>query len=526
MLGLELVVILGVAVLVCNAAGDRLRIAPPVLLLGVGVLLGFVPALRRVHLPPEAMLLLFLPVLLYWESLTTSLREIRKDLRGIILMSTVLVVLTAGAVAATTHAMGLPWGPAWVLGTAVAPTDATAVGVLARMLPRRNVTLLRAESLVNDGTALVLYGLAVGITVGEEHLTVPHVGALFLLSYLGGAAIGIAVAWSGVQVRRRLHEPLQGNVAVILIPFTAYLCAELIEASGVLAVVVAGLIMSQAGPRVAEADTRLQTGAFWSLATFLLNGALFVLIGLEAQSAVRALPAADIGTAVLAVFAVSAVLVAVRGAFLYTTVHLIRLLDRRPRQRLRRVGGRARVVSAVSGFRGAVSLAAALAVPEFLDSGAPFPDRDMIICVTAGVIVVTLLQSLALPAVVRWARLPPDTSVDEERLLAETTAVETALTELPDIAADLDIDPRAADRLRREYEEHLLLLRADEGIPAVSARELDRDYTALRLALLARKRATVITLRDENRIDDTVLRGIQARLDIEEVRLSGHQSAQ
>ena len=144
--------------------------APPILLLVCGVLLGFVPALREVQLPPEAMLLLFLPALLYWESLTTSLREIRNNLRVIVLTSTLLVIATAAAVAAVGHALGLPWGPAWVLGAALAPTDATAVGVLARALPRRTVTTLRAESLVNDGTALVVYGLAVGVTVGEESL--------------------------------------------------------------------------------------------------------------------------------------------------------------------------------------------------------------------------------------------------------------------------------------------------------------------------------------------------------------------
>lgn len=218
MLGLELVVVLGVAVLVCNVIGQRFRIGPPTLLLASGARLGFLPSLREVHLPPEAVLLIFLPVLPYWESLTTSLREIRSNLRGIVLMSTTLIIATAGAVALTAHAAGLPWGSAWVLGAAVAPTDATAVGVLARALPHRNVTLLRAESLINDGTALVIYGLAVGITVGEEQLSVPHVSWLFLLAYAGGAAAGAVNAWLGVQVRRRLEDPLLGNVVTILTP--------------------------------------------------------------------------------------------------------------------------------------------------------------------------------------------------------------------------------------------------------------------------------------------------------------------
>src|ERR1700760_803262 len=383
LLGLELVVILGAAVLAC------------------GALLGFAPALRQVHLPPQVVLLLFLPALLYWESLTTSLREIRSNLRVIVLASTVLVILTAWAAAAAGHALGLPWGPAWVLGAALAPTDATAVGVLAAALPRRTVTTLRAESLVNDGTALVIYGLAMGVTTGEEHLSVLHVSGLLLLSYVGGAAAGVAAAWLSIQVRRRLDDPLLNNLAMLLTPFTAFLVAQAIHASGVLAVVVCGLIMSQAGPRLARAVSRQQSNAFWSLATFVLNGALFVLVGLELQSAVRGLTSVALTRGLILVVVISAVLIGVRFAWLFTTPYLIRMLDRRPQQRLRRVGARARVVSAVAGFRGAVSLAAALAVPETVASGAPFPDRDLIIFVTAGVIVVTLVaQALLLPDVV------------------------------------------------------------------------------------------------------------------------------
>ncbi|WP_106401228.1 Na+/H+ antiporter [Actinocorallia populi] len=528
MLGLELVVVLGVAVLACNVAGRRFRIAPPVLLLVCGVVFGFVPALRQVHLPPDAVLLLFLPALLYWESLTTSPREIRRGLRGIALMGTVLVILTAGAVAVAAHALGLPWGPAWVLGAAVAPTDATAVGVLARMLPRHDVTMLRGESLVNDGTALVVYGLAVGITVGQERLGVAHVTWLFLVAYLGGAAAGALTAWAGVRVRRRLDDPLLGSAAMLLIPFTAFLLAEAIEASGVLAVVVCGLIMSQAGPRVGQADARLQTVEFFSLSAFLLNGSLFVLVGMEWQSAVRGLTSLALVQASVAVGVVFAVLVGVRFAFLFGSAFLARLLDRRPRRRPRRVRDRARVVSGISGFRGAVTLAAALAVPSTLASGAPFPGRDVIVFVAAGVIVATLVvQGLLLPGVVRWARLPHDTSVAAERHLAETLAVEEALTAMPWIAQDLGTDPEVLERLRREYETHLLILRstdadsdADDGADAGLALRLRQDDTALRLALIARKRAAVLRLRDERRIDDTVLRQIQAALDLEEIRLS------
>src|SRR6478752_1143992 len=223
-----MVVVVGVALVLCGALAQRFPIAPAISLLAVGALLGLVPALRDVQLPPEVVLLLFLPALLYWESLTTSLREIRSNLRVVVLTSTVLVVATAAAVAAVAHhLLGMGWGPAWVLGAALAPTDATAVGVLARALPRRTLTTLRAESLINDGTALVVFGLAIGITVGEDHaLGALKVSALFLLSYGGGALAGLATAWVATQVRRRLDDPLQENLVVVLTPFTAFLLAE------------------------------------------------------------------------------------------------------------------------------------------------------------------------------------------------------------------------------------------------------------------------------------------------------------
>ncbi|MFE5339706.1 Na+/H+ antiporter [Isoptericola sp. NPDC056578] len=522
MIGLELVVILGAVILACGVLAHRTGVAGPVLLLVAGIALGFAPALRDVHLPPELMLLVFLPLLLYWEALTSSLREIRATFRGVVLTSTLLVGLTAGAVAVTAHALGLPWGPAWVLGAALAPTDATAVGALARALPRRTMTVLRAEGLVNDGTALVIYGVAVGVTVGEETLTAGHVAGLFAVSYLGGIAIGLATAAAAGFARQRIHDPVLSNVLTLLLPFTAYLLAELIEASGVLAVVVAGLVMSQLGPRLGSAAIRQQSTPFWTLTTYLVNAALFVLVGIEVQSAVRGLTSTDLLTAAIGVVAVYLVLVAVRYTFLVASAYTIRLLDRRPSQRTRRVSNRARVVSTMAGFRGAVSLAVALSIPTTLASGATFPDRDLIVFITVGVVTATLvIQGLLLGSTVRWARLPDDDGVDQERQLAEVTATEEALAALDEIASDLGTDPAVVDRLRGEYEEHLLVLRARAGAPETpaSAARLDEEYTRLRLALLARKRDVVIRLRDNRDIDDTVLRQVQARLDVEELRL-------
>jgi len=517
-LGLEMVVVLGVALLLAGLAARRFPIAPALLLVLAGVLIGFVPALSAVQLPPEVVLLLFLPALLYWESLTTSLREIRSNLRVVVLASTVLVVVTAGAVATVAHALGLAWGPAWVLGGALAPTDATAVGVLARALPRRTVTVLRAESLVNDGTALVIYGLAVGVTVGTEHLTASHVTWLLVLSYGGGALAGALVGVLSWQLRRRLDDPMLENIAILLTPFAAFLAADSVDASGVLAVVVCGLLMSQLAPRVTGAVTRQQTTAFWSLATTVLSSALFVLVGQEAHAAARNLPVASVGRAVGYVLATTAVVVAVRWAWVYTTPYVIRLVDRRPAQRERRTSARQRTVNATTGFRGAVSLAAALAVPHQLSDGSPFPDRDLIVVVTSGVIVLTLLQALALPAAVRFARLPADTGVAEERHLAEVRTTQAAYDAITGTAAELGTDALVVDRVRHEIDKQRALLEAD-GAADDPAVQHDDQYTALRLALVARKRGTLLALRDDRSIDDIVLRQVLDRLDLEEVRL-------
>src|SRR6476659_9020767 len=422
-------------------------------------------------------------------------------------------------VAVTAHALGLEWGPAWVLGAVVSPTDATAVGILARALPRRTVTVLRAESLVNDGTALVIYGLAVGVTVGEDHLGAVHGTWLVVLSYGGGLLAGGLVGLISWQLRRRIDDPVLENIAVLVTPFAAFLLADSIHASGVLAVVVCGLLMSQLSPRVTGAAARQQTTEFWTLATTVLSSALFVLVGLQTQTAVRGLTSASAGRTVEYILAVTGVVIGTRWAWVYTTPYLIRMIDRRPAQRLRRIGARQRTVSATVGFRGAISLAAALAVPRTLHSGAPFPDRDLIVVVTCGVIVLTLLQALLLPGVVRFARLPVDTSVEEERHFAEVTTTDAAWQALDDTAAELGTDELIREQVRHELDKRRKLLAVDDASDDPVVQHHDQ-YTALQLALIARKRVTLLQLRDDRRIDDIVLRQVQARLDSEEIRLS------
>ncbi|PRY67142.1 sodium/proton antiporter (CPA1 family) [Glaciihabitans tibetensis] len=519
---LAVVVLVGAIIVIGAVAAPRLHVPTPLLLLLLGIAVGFVPQEREVQLPSEAVLVLFLPALLFWESLTTSLREIRRDLRGILLLSTLLVVATAFGVAGIATALGLTWGAALILGAALAPTDATAVGAIAKSLPHRNMTVLRAESLMNDGTALVIFSIAVGIGVSQIDYSGWQITGLVALAYLGGGLIGALAGWGGTLILARIREPIANNALLVVIPFAAFLVAELISASGVIAVVVAGLALSQSGPRVGTPQARQQSLAFWSLATFFLNSALFVLVGIEVHVAVNAVEGDAFGPLLLlTLFAWIAVLV-IRFGFQMASVFLIRLLDRRPSQRGRRMSHRARVVSTVSGFRGAVSLAVALAVPTVLASGEPFPGRDEIVFVTTGVVLLTLIvQGLLLPLVIRWAHFEPDTAFDDELAGAELAATTAALEHLTEEAARLGTDAGVRDRVAAQFEEHRALLDASPGVEEDELlRAQDRQAMELRLALLERKRAVMIELRDGGTINDTTLRTMQTRLDREALRLT------
>ncbi|WP_137772059.1 MULTISPECIES: Na+/H+ antiporter [unclassified Microbacterium] len=581
--GLEVTVLLGLTILVGTLIAPRVRLALPLVLVIFGLLLGFVPQLREVQLPPETVLLLFLPVMLFWESRTTSLRSIRRDFRYILPMSTVLVVASAFAVAGIGVLFGMPWEIALILGAAVAPPDATAVAALGRLLPRRMFMKLKAESLTNDGTALVLYAIAMSLALGGQ-ITPLSVTLDVLISYVGGIAAGVVIAALGYLLLRRTSSTIVINVTLLLIPFTAFLAAEMVHASGVLAVVVAGLIVAYVSPRVTTASSRRQADAAWPFGVFLLNGALFVLIGLEVQYVAHEISAAAIGRLVLITLAVWATLLVVRYVFQLLNVVFQRQSGPRPAPGAR---ARARAVSTVAGMRGAVSLAIALSVPTSITQGGAINGRDEIVFVTAGVILLSLLvQGPLLPAIVRWARFPVDHAEDEEYELAERAISGAALAALDDLAAEHGVGQEVLDRVRSEgyqmlefanarslaREQALVDAEADVldemlgepdplsagtadvgGDPApgggvsqvvegeatdgtvlqIIATSADVDlaqrsplvrheeHTRLKLALLDRKREVLLGLRGAGTIDDIVVRRISARLDLEQVRLQG-----
>ncbi|MFD3455535.1 Na+/H+ antiporter [Streptomyces sp. NPDC058691] len=525
MRGLEIVVVILTTVLTLTWVARRLRLNEPLLLVAGGCAIGFVPAFGSVELPPDVVLLLFLPALLYWESLSTSLREIRANIRTIFLLSTGLVLATAAAVASVGNALGLSWAMAFVLGAVVAPTDATAVSAVAKGLPRRTVTILRAESLVNDGTALALFAVAVGFATGAHAFGWGSAVLRFVVGYLGGVAVGLAVAALVVVVRGRVRDRQVETGLSLLTPFAAYLPAEALDLSGVLAVVACGLVLSQAGPRLIPAGTRIQTEAFWQTTTFVLNGALFVLVGMRVPGAVRGIASVRPVEALLGALATVGVVMATRLVWTYTVPYLIRLIDRRAVQRTLRMGARERMPHAWGGMRGAVSLAAALAVPMTAVDGSPLLGRDAVVFATVIVIIVTLLvQGQTLPRVIRWARLAPDTSVADEELLARREMTDAALR-----ALDEDTDrPGAQADVAESLRSELLAQRealCDDSVGHSSPRAVLRADRELRRLVVGVKRTTAVRLRDSGRIDDIVLRRVQAGLDAEEIRLDISEAA-
>ncbi len=453
--GLEVTVLLGLAILVGTALAPRIRVATPLLLVIIGLLLGFVPQLREIQLPPETVLLLFLPVMLFWESLTTSLRAVRRSLRYIVPMSTLLVVASALAVAWVASLFGMPWPVALLLGAAVAPPDATAVAALGRLLPQRMFMKLKAESLTNDGTALVLYAIALSLALGDS-VSAWSVTLTVLVAYLGGAAAGIAVAALAYLALRRRRPAIVINITLLLVPFTAFLLAEFVHASGVLAVVFAGLIVAWTLPRITTASSRRQAMSAWPFGVYLLNGALFVLIGLEVQYVVHDIPARMIGTLLLVTVAAWGALIVVRYLFQLLFAPFSRPAGGAPYSH-----NRGRIVSTVAGFRGAVSLAIALSVPDAITGTGDLSGRDAVVFVTAGVILLSLLvQGPLLPAIVRWARLPDDGTAEDEYELAQRTISGAAIAALDDLAREHGISDEVRDRIRREGYETLELQNA------------------------------------------------------------------
>jgi Na+/H+ antiporter len=544
---IEILIGLLVAVAALAWLATRLRVAYPILLVLGGLAIAMVPGLPTVTLRPDVVFLLFLPPLLYYAALQTSWRDFKGNLRPISLLAVGLVLFTTCLVAATAHwTMGLGWAAAFALGAIVSPPDAVAATAVAQRLrlPRRVVSILEGESLVNDASALVIYRVAIAVALGREQFSFGGVGLRFLWIAAAGVAIGylagLLVAW----VRPRLNDPAVEGTVSLLSPFIAYLPAEWLHVSGVLAVVTQGIYLSRRIPQVVSPRSRLRAYAMWETLVFILNGVIFILIGLQLPTILRALGDTPASTLVWYAAIVSGVAIAARIGWVFFTTSVRRLLA--PRRPARGAGATAAAaapewreasVIAWTGMRGIVSLAAALALPNGSDGRPPFPHRDLILFVTFGVILATLvLQGLTLPVVIRWLRLPPDADGEDEETTGRYLGALAGVERLDQLAAAGGGNAPAVARLRAEYEERIQyymsrLAPAPPTVPGVgepngsgsggniAMQAFCANGLNVRRQTIAAERNMMIRLRDTGVIGDEVLRRIQQDLDLEASRL-------
>ena len=506
------------------ATAQLVRIPYPVLLVLGGLGLGFVPGVPQIELPPDLVLVAVLPPLLYGTAFFTPLRELRANVRPITLLAVGLVLTTMVLVAVVAHAVipGLDWPTAFVLGAIVSPTDPTAATAIAQRLglPRRLVALIEGESLVNDGTALVAYRFAVAAVVTGS-FSLAAASGRFVLNVAGGIALGIAVGYVIRQVRRRLDNPPVEIAISLLSGYFAYLPAQAAGVSGVLAAVTVGIYMGLHTPQLTTPQTRLQGQAVWEIVFLLLNALLFALVGLQLPAILDALSASSAGTLVGYAALVTAVVVGARFAWIFPVAYLPRLLSRRIRERDPVPSWRAKTVLAWSGMRGAVSLAAALALPLTTDAGAPFPDRDLVIFLTFGVILGTLaVQGMTLPQLIGLLGLEDDGKAEKEEAKARIRAAEAALERLEALLHEDWVREDTAERMRGLYNFRRERFRSRidaESDGAAESRSV--DYQRLRRELLDAERSAVVELRRNGVIDDDVMRRVVRDLDLEDARL-------
>jgi Na+/H+ antiporter len=512
------------AVVALNALARVVHVPYPILLVVGGLLLGELPGIPNVELDPDLVLILFLPPLLYAGAFFSSLRDLRADLRGISMLAIGLVLVTTCVVAIVAHAMidGLPWAAAFALGAIVAPTDPVAASAIMRRLGvhRRIVTAVEGEALINDGTALVAYRVAVAAAVGGS-FSAWHAGLEFVAAAAGGIAIGLVVGWLVAQVRKRLEDPPVEITISLFTGYMAYLPADRIGASGVLAVVAAGIYLGWRAPELSSASTRMQAFSFWEILIYLLNSSLFILVGLQLGPILNGIDNFDTGTLVGYAAIISAVVIAVRIVWQFTVPYVIRALDRRPSQVARRAGAGPRFLVAWSGMRGAVSLAAALALPLETDAGAPFPHRDVLIFITFGVIFATLvIQGVTLPLLVRTLPVEADGAEESEEVAARVAAAAAALARLEELGAEEWTRDDTVERLRNLYRYRKRRFAARAGkIEDDGYEDRSLAYQQLLHELLAAQRLALVQLRNDGMISSEVMRRVERDLDLEETRL-------
>jgi monovalent cation/hydrogen antiporter len=492
------------------------RLPPPILLVAGGLALGFVPGLPHIALPPDLVLVAILPPLLYSAAFFTGLRDLRANLRPISLLAVGLVAVTTLGVAMVAHAAigGLSWAGAFTLGAVVSPTDALAATEIARRVgaPRRVVSIIEGESLVNDGIALVLYKTAVAAAVAGT-FSLWSASWHLLVNVIGGIAVGLAVAWVVRQVRRRIDDPPTEVAIALLSGYLAYLPAAAIGVSGVLAAVTIGIYMGWYTPQLTNVETRLLGNAFWGIFVFLVNALLFALVGLQLHDILDRLHVT--GSLIADAAYVAAAVIVLRIVWVPVFTYVPRLLFRRVRERDPYPPWQAPAMIAWAGFRGAVSLAAALALPTAL------PNRDLIVFLTFAVILVTLVgQGLTLPMLIKVLRIPDDGGADREDAKARIKAAEAALVRLEELANEDWAREDTIERLRGQYRFRSNRFRARyQGVDDEGVEERSAQFQRLRRELLEAERQAVLALRNEGTITEEVMQRVLRDIDLEDSRL-------
>ena len=511
-----------ILVMLCAiAAGwlaNRISVPYPIVLVLAGMGLGFAYDWPGLAIEPGLLLAIVLPAVLFPAAINTSWRDFRNSLRPILL-------LAVGLVATTTLAVGIafkwlvpeaPWAVAFALGAVVSPPDAVvATAVLRRFqLPRRIVTLLEGESLVNDATGLVLYRFAVAAALTGVFSGWSLVGQFGVIA-VGGIAVGIAVGWISVKVQERLRDPMLELAVSLTVPFATFWVCETLEVSGVLGIVTVGLFRSRWSHLGTSALARLNIRTVWRAVVFVANCLVFVLIGIqlpvitESLMGQQALSWQQV-TGLIAVL--SGVAIGVRFLWIFTATYGVRLLV--PSLR-RRDPASARVSTLVSwsGMRGVVSLAAALALPMTLPGGEPFPQRDLVILLTFGIVFVTLVgQGLSLPALVRWLNLKRDTCGESEFDLAREAMRSAAIQAVNRLVAEHGLPAHEAVAVKRFFNSRSLH-------PSGSGLSLDSE-TRLWVGAAAAQRDALIKLWQKGEIGDDVLIRLERELDLAEARLA------
>ena len=520
---LQLLALLASAAALLILAGP-LRIPYPILLVVGGLLLGFGPGVPTVTMPPEVVLVGILPPLLYVSAYFTGLRELRQNLRPISLLALGLVTVTTVGVAVVAHAVAdLPWAEAFVLGAVVSPTDPIAATAIGKRLgvPRRLVDIVEGESLVNDGTALVLLRTAIVASVTGVFSPWEAAGRL-VLSILGGIAVGLAVGYLIRRVRRVLDNPPLEVTIAFLTGYFAFLPASALGVSGVLAVVTAGVYMGWYTPELTTVQTRLQGQGFWEVLTFLLNVLLFGLVGLQLRPILESLTGRGSWSLLSDAIVILLAVILLRIVWVFPATYIPRWLLPGLRERDPSPPWTHPAFIAWNGMRGAVTIAAALLIPLHTDDGTPFPGRDLIVFFAFAVVLGTLvLQGLSLPVVIRALRLEKDDGgADDEEAQARVRAAEAALERLEELVGEGRVLDDTAARLRGQYRFRIdrFSARIDpDGDGKIEKRSL--KYQRLRRELLDAERHAVVEMRNSGEIRDEVMRRVERDLDLEISRL-------